>query len=328
MKHIALFLGLVLFSTTAMADYHWVVGQDYVVQFHDEQQALIHKLTPNSWALDKESCSVWVTDRANTLFKFAPQKAPIKSGKALRVLNDPINGEFFTVSPDGGWLQKRAEDGKIKIHYNRKWAQYSSRIATLGDKKWTLGRSYRPDQLWLSPLDEELNDGEHIPVADGHLFARDFVLAAAEQNKIWIGYTMMAAGQAYTPRIKRFDAETNKLEHEYAWKDRGALFDMCLESDGSVIASRDVPTSSFTVPVYPFLEQLLPTTKTSKTYYQGDTNWLIDAVSCQDDRILMAESSVARESSSRVSEWWREGDKTGLLKLPSRAYKIYSCATR
>jgi len=239
---------------------------------------------------------------------------------ADKILSDIHNGTFLTKAINGE-LQKRDQKGHLLEEMDRPWLSYAERVTLTSSGGWALHLNKNEDKLWLAELDNDYLQSQTLTVSEKrYLWTTPKMLW--DGNSVWVGYTTATNLTPYSPSISQFNSKGFK--GNFTWKDKGVFFDFCLDYDGSVLLSRDIPSPQFTVPVYPFLERIASDMST-QTYYSGETNWFIDSLVCGRDSIYMIERSIFGSDGSRIVFKKRDATAIELFKLPAQAMELYAC---
>jgi len=306
----------------------WISAPDYAIYTDlksPDPVVLTKKIS--SEGFDSETCSLW-TREADTgkLSALAPKAKRELPGVSGEILSDWTGTDFLTRSQDGKSVERRDRDGKVLETVGASWAGEAVRVVSTPDgKRWAL--LSRAEHLVLLHLDEKYGTRKETPIAKSTDFwGTAKILVDTKGRKLWVGYAATRPGLIYSPHVARLDFE-GKVEAVYQWKEKGLFFDACLDEEFSILASRDIPSSPYTLPVYSTLESLASDGEI-KTRYEAETNYFIDALACQTDRVLMVQRSIFGSDGSYLVNWSRvPGASTQrLLRLPGPARRLYACS--
>lgn len=319
-----LFLTLLLWAIPALAKsrIYWIAGDDFIGKMEFNAPTFFLPMHPKSVSLDRTSCDLYVGDEHETLFRFAARGSkpePLQSKGFL--LEEEFQTTYYARNTKNQ-LEERNKEGSVLQTLLA--IPKTSRSFKRGlQKNYIL--DYRDNQLDLLVLSKNSGSSTTVSLSHGSELWSEPKLTLDTKGTPWVGYTSRTVSHMYAPVLKHFDAAGKTLQTT-EWPDRGIFFDLCAEENGSVTISRDIPTSNFTVPVYSFLENIVPGSKPIQQY-EAETNFFIDSMVCTPNTVWMIQRSIFGSEGSHVQEWERGNKDTGktLFKLPGRAWKIQVC---
>lgn len=299
----------------------WVVGKTYLFHSENGKHHVFKNRKADSWGYDNAHCRLWVTDQ-NVLYSMDRNKR-IARGEAKKILTD-VSETFLTLSVSGQ-MEVRNEEGRILSTHPSPWSTLP--VAFAQTRKYVFALTEADNTLTLHTYNKDFSKVSETSLSEKKDFWNTPKLVADEQtDSVWVGYTVTQAWTIYAPVLEKRNS-TGALLHKQEWKERGILFDVCRETNGDALVSRDIPSNSgYTVPVYSFLEGL-SVAKSSQTLFAHRENLFMDSLSCGPKEIAFVSRSIFGSDGSTVEIWDRtpkKGSKT-LVKLPDQAWKIYSC---
>lgn len=306
----------------------WISGPDYLAYSDlkaNEPVTIVQKTTSEGFSAD--GCLLWARDgETGKISAYAPKRRIEIAEPTGEILSDVEGGEFFTRSASGTAIEQRDERGKILATYPAEWAAAAVRIVAGPEgQRWALLNT--ATTLTLAPLDAKLQPLPGTVLSQDHeIYGTPKILVDDEARAIWVGYSASRKGLSYSPHVARLDF-AGKMEKVFQWTDRGLFFDACRDADRTLLVSRDKPSSPYTLPVYSSLERLSPTGEVAPLY-AAETNYFIDALACQPDRLWMVERSIHGSDGAYLVSWDRVKGAPAkrLLRLPGPARKLYACS--
>jgi hypothetical protein len=317
-------LALSILSSVAFSDSVWIVGEGYTAHFDTERTALTYQaVDAHSWSLDGEECLLWVAEKDSDDLMVLSPNGPSSRGKVRRILSKLSNKKFLTLSTKG-LLQERDENGTVLTERSVSWLTDAESVTATQTGAVVLHRNDDARKLWLSHLNLKSEFMKTSVLSQGRdIWGNSRMEWDPTTQSLWVGYAITSGGHSYTPVVNRLNEE-GKIQSTISWKERGLLFDICVEPMGGLLISRDVPTSPFTVPLKSFVEKL-PQTGKPEVIYSAPQNEIIDSLSCDPERLYFAQHSLLGGGSS-LRVWERETKKIKeITKLRGRARKIFSC---
>lgn len=303
----------------------WVVGEDYIARWKENQPLETFPMQNTSWTLNQKTCDLWVTNEKETLRLISP-KAPAPSpfpghGK---ILSKTFESSFYTKNAKNV-LEERDSQGRVKMFHGA-IPPLAHSFARGPATSFLLEYSMEQNLLNLVTYDAKMALEKTTSLAPGAtLWSTPKMTFDSSERNVWIGYTAQTAQHMYSPVVE-LRGKNGQLKQSQSWNARGLLLDQCLEKNGSLTVARDLPSPNFTVPLYSFLENLEENASPVQIY-EAEVNLLIDSVACREDGIYMAQRSLFTSEGSHLQRWNRKtGDKgQTLTKLPGQAWKIYVC---
>lgn len=317
--HMKKFLIIFLLSSGLFAQDIWVIGKTYLLHHENEKTHTLNK-TPNSSAYDKANCRLWVTDQ-NQLYSIERNKRTLR-GNAEAILSE-INDTFLTLGTNGK-VELRDSEGEVLKSFPAPWSTRPTTIVHIKDFTFALIES-GDNNLSLQIYDQDFNVVRETVVARNRfLWNIPKLLVDEKKELVWIAYTVSQPWALYAPVLEKRTFKGDLLSSEQ-WKERGVLFDACLEENGNVLLSRDISSQSpYSVPIHSYLEKI---SSQVETVFSHEENQFIDSLSCQNNEIAFISRSFFGSDGSTIRIWdktHKEMSKT-LFKLPDPAWKIYSC---
>ncbi|MEZ4751331.1 MAG: hypothetical protein R3B54_12155 [Bdellovibrionota bacterium] len=275
-----------------------VVGETYLAHTTgDELQvspAAIH-----SWSFERNTCELW-TER---------------DGRIL----DPGGSVLF----EGNFVSDVNEHSALVLHNsfleNRELLTGSLLATTELNESGALQRAVKaegryfllfqgPRRLWVERRTKDLELEQSIVIAEGRDLWRVPKIVSAG-NSIWVGFSVTSNSHAYSPVVARLDFGA-KIQEFFSWPDKGLLFALA-PFGKNVLASRDIPTAPFTLPIYTHVEHLAANSPPVR-HYSAETNWFVDALAAEAETLWTAERSIHSGTGSRLR---RHAQQKGLEKV-------------
>lgn len=303
----------------------WIVGENYLGVYDlGSGLKLALEVEPVSFGFDREACKVWLTDSGQNLNVYdSGLGAKVVASSTEQVISSQTDGYFFTVSQ--GSVYKRDASGSVMASWPRDWTQ--SVVQLLFAERIALQYLPKEDSLWLNHLDENLEVVHKTEIPSGKtVWQKPRVLSDKTAGDIWVGFSTKTATHVYSPivELRKTSGEREKL---FEWNERGLFLGFCLNGERELLVARDVPSDSgYTVPLYSYLDRVSPS-KPVQRFYGADVNYLIDALTCSDTEVFLAERSIWSSEGSYLVRWDKTPEKAGvrLLKLPGKALELYDC---
>jgi len=306
----------------------WVSGPEYLAYSDlSANEPVVIQQKVSSEAFIEEGCRLWVRDESSgNLSSYSPKRRLELPDPTGEILSDGLDGEFVTRTLDGTAIERRGNDGKVLETIAAPWAQAVVRIVGGPEgQRWALLN--RTKSLTLLSLDKHFQTLKETPIAQSQDFwGTPKLVVDSTARTLWVGYSATRPGLSYAPHIARVGFD-GKIEKVVQWSEKGLFFDACLDEEFSLLASRDKPSSAYTVPVYSYLESISATGEVA-VRYEAETNWFIDALVCQPDRLWMVQRSIFGSEGSYLVSWDRiKGSPAKRLhRLPAPARKLYACS--
>ncbi|MCB9254586.1 MAG: hypothetical protein H6617_07885 [Bdellovibrionaceae bacterium] len=294
----------------------WIVGEGYVAHTTENDDLEIQNVVTPSWAIEKDSCKVWLgknesVDASNPDIKTVPF-----SGK---LLSDVENNSVLVSSATS--LQRR-QLPKGEVLFETLLERPSALVRGLYHENfyWLLYQESR--RVWLEQRTQDLELEKSIDLVDGRdVWKAPQILSAG--GFLWIGFSVTSNSHAYSPVVTRLDF-TGKIQEFFTWPDKGLLFALASLED-RVLASRDIPSAPFTLPVYSHLEELSPGVEPSR-FYSAEINWFVDAMATDADGLWTAERSIHSGTGSRLIRQESTNHPKKVWPLPGSVLAL--CTTR
>lgn len=328
-----LHLSLVFFfSSFALANSaFYVLGENYILfSKQGESPVLWSEIEPRSWAIDKDSCRLWVTTKANShLFQFDKGKKTSETPFMGRIVSN-FSGKKFVTVEGSNKIQFRNEKTEVLQEIeNADAANLKKWVFLSNEESFALFQSVNSktrDSLWLARLNVQGTEVQRFSVEGAHdLWGNSDAFVDENKGRIWVGYARNTPEHSYSPSVKSFSFLGIK-EGSFQWGERGLFFDGCLNENGDFFMARDVPTMPYTVPVYSFFEKLSPP-KITERVLDFDMNLLVDSIACESDAIYFAVHSILGGEARQIMILSKNNNKTPepILNLPSRPQKMFLC---
>lgn len=307
----------------------WIVGEGFIGRT-DLVSAVVNqtKISPSSWALDRNGCRLWVSDeKTGQLARLSPDGSTLTApDNVSRILSDPDkNGQFLTRSPGGSRVEQRDASGSLVSQSEHRWVENSEHVVRHQNFSYSLNASEETRKLLITRLDATLTEVGQSLVSKRLSPWGERRLALDPLGGLWVGFTAPGL-KSSVAWAERWSFE-GRRETQHAWPERGLLFDLCAEPDGSVLVARDIPSDSgFTVPFYSYLERVKRDGST-QTYYQTDVNYFIDSVACHAESVWMVQRSIFGSDGSYLVRWNPKAGGLGdsLFRLHNKVKKLYFC---
>ncbi len=319
---------LLLSSTFAKADAYrgWIVGKNYLAQWSEAEMGSVPTQRNVSHAFDPKGCRLWLMSSDGTLSSYLNSDlSPVKTLKvsAGAIVSYLSDGHFFVLTQNGE-LQKRTAEGQVATTFSIADADKLLRLESSADAVWGLFLDSTANRIWLRRFDPQLNLKKEIPVASANvIWANPRLHVHSGTDEAWVGYSTSAVGLSTTPMVKRFLPDGSEAS-VFSWGQRGLFFDQCEEGD-HMLAARDLPTPPYTVPVFSFIDELVPGAKPKRQYAAPD-NYFIDSLSCRADSFWMVQRSIfGSDGSYLVGFDRRVAKETKRVKLEGPAEQLYGC---
>lgn len=325
---------LVVFALPLFAQEWVVVGEDFLLfQNENKPEVLVNGVRSKSWALDSSSCRLWLTDESGKrLRSFVHGVESESQAFEGRIVSDVEKHHFFTKT-DLGEIQLRSSSGSILSTIEAKNSQFITKIREgASGELWTLNQGKidtQRDSFWLSQINSVTGTNKNIFIeSDIDLWGTTDLVLDDKLGHLWVGYSSATPKHTYSPRVKLFSKD-GILKSNYKWEERGLFFGGCLEKSGGFLMARDIPTMPYTVPVYSFLERLIPN-NSPKPVMELNLNLLVDSLFCDSENVFMAVHSILGGQERQILRSSKDlSNPPEVIKvLPGRAQKLWVCGGR